>query len=175
MKYREMAEPERIKKLPHYKGLPITFTTFVHENGVPNFKATNDNVWVSKRDGLCSICGEKLDYWIAFMVDEREAESRIVFENPNHEECLRYAFNICPWLFWSNARYTDESLINLGEGIDAVSSHPNREVSNTRPPKLGIYITNRYDNIIKKERNKTFRVVKLGKAKRLEWIEGRDK
>lgn len=176
MKFRELQnqEPERIAKLPHYKGLPVMFTTLV-EDGIPNFKSTNENVWVAKRDGLCSICGEKLDYWIAFMVGEEEAESRLVYENPNHEECLRHAFNICPWLFFSKAKYTDAEDIKLSNYV-AFNAHPNRDNSMQRPPKLGIYITNRYENKIIKGKGfdgKAYRVCKVGKPARIEWIEGR--
>jgi hypothetical protein len=171
MKYREMEIPSRMAKLPQYRGIPIPFTTLVDSEGVPHFKMTNENVWVAKRDGLCALCGEKLDYWIAFMVDENEAESRVVFDNPQHEECLIYAFNVCPWLYWSKARYSE-----TWEKVDdfiGVATHPNREKSLDRPKTLGIYITNRYENIIKKGNGgMAYRVIKLGKAKRLEWIEG---
>lgn len=170
MKYRDMEEPERVAKLPHYKGIPITYTTLVDKNGIPNFKATDaERVWEVKRDKKCSICGEPLDYWIAFMVTEEEAESRNIYENPNHEECLKFAFNVCPWLYYSKAKYSDLSKVNL-EGYTLTSSHPDREHEGSpRPPKLGIYITNNYKNVILPNR---YRVCKAGKPKRLEWIEG---
>jgi hypothetical protein len=166
--YNTSVEPERIARLPHYKGLPISFTTLVDENGIPNFKLTdNENVWISKRDGLCSICGEKLDYWKAFMVSEEEAETRLVFENPNHEECLRHAFNICPWLFYSKAQYSALDKVKV-EGMTVLESHPDRAKSSNRPQRLGIYICNNYENVIRGR----YRICKVSKAKRLEWIEG---
>lgn len=172
MKYRTLEEPERIAKLPHYKGIPITYTTLVDENGIPEFKSTiPERVWEVKRDHKCSLCGEPLDYWIAFMVTEKEAETQLVYENPNHEECLRFAFNICPWLFYRNATYSDLGNIKSKvEGYTSVGAHPDREESNKRPSTLGIYITRSYENVVLPSR---YRVCKVAKAKRIEWIEGK--
>lgn len=168
MKYRSMEVPEHMKDNAVYKGLVVPYTTLIVDDK-PQFKMiNNERVWECKRDGLCSLCGKPLDYWKAFMVTEKEAESRIIFENPNHEDCLKYAFNVCPWLFYSKATYADISSGQLN-GIDVVSSHPDRELSNQRPPKFGVYITNRYENVMRGQ----YRVCKVGKAKRLEWIEGK--
>lgn len=170
-KYRTLEEPERVKKLPHFKGISIPYITLIDKEGKPHFSTTDpERTWEVKRDGKCSICGDPLDYWISFMVTEKEAESRIVFENPNHEECLKYAFNVCPWLYYSKATYSDIDGMKKIEGIHLMSAHPDREEANTRPPKLGIYITNNFKNVIVERR---YRVCKVGKAKRIEWIEGK--
>lgn len=170
MKYRTAEEPERIAKLPRYKGLVVPYLTLVDEKGIPNFKATDpEKTWEIKRDKKCSVCGEPLDYWIAFMVTEEEAESKLVYENPNHEECLRYAFNVCPWLYYSKATYSNLDDIGV-EGYQIRSAHPSRDVSSERPQRFGIYITNNYKNVILPNR---YRVCKVGSAKRIEWIEGK--
>jgi hypothetical protein len=161
-------KPERIAKLPHYKGLPITATTLVDDNGVPNFKSIdNSKVWECKRDGKCAICGEALDYWLAFMVTEEEAEKRIIFESPQHVDCLKYAFQICPWLFYSKAKYSDPKTVKM-EGVTFGHSHPDREKSLERQDMLGIYVCRSYENVI----IKGYRVCKVPKAKYIEWIKG---
>lgn len=173
MKYREMEIPERMKDLLMYQGVAVPYTTLVTDDGKIHFKSTdNEKNWEIKRDKKCAMCGKPLDYYIAFMVSEKEAESRIVYENPNHEECLRYAFNVCPWLFYSKARYTDASRIDI-EGVRIVNAHPDRKIDDgnaQRPQKLGIYITRGYENIIHK---KMYRVCKVAKPVRIEWIEGK--
>jgi hypothetical protein len=169
MKFNTMEKPERVELLPTYKGLPIPYTTLIDENGVPQFKLTNDNVWKAKRDGLCAICGQPLDYWKAFMVSEEEAESRTVWENPQHEECLRWAFNVCPWLYYSKAKYTNAEDVKVN-GYTAFNAHPNRTESSERAKKLGIYICNNYKNVIVQKR---YRVCKVSAPKRIEWIEGK--
>ena len=39
LKYRTMEEPPRVANLPHYKGIPIPYTTMTLEDGTPHFKA----------------------------------------------------------------------------------------------------------------------------------------
>lgn len=170
MKYREMVAPPRVAKLPLFKGIYVPYTTMVID-GVPNFKAVDDEkVTEVKFEHKCSICGEPLDYWIAFMVTEEDAESRHVFDNPNHEECLRYAFNVCPFLYYSKASYSDINKLNSNPNDPFVYVENKMEMDSLqRPPKLGIYITNNYKNVIYKRK---FRVCKVGNPKRIEWIEG---
>ena len=178
---KNLPEPERIARLPKHNGFPVTATTAV-ENGVPNFKQVDsEKVWQFKQEKRCAICGEALDYWIAFMVTPAEVESRKIFESPMHEECLRHAFKICPWLFWSKANYSpvlewDEKEIKAAierDGKAVVGSHPERSVSQQRPEKLGIYICNRYENVLLTDKAKriSWRVCKVPAAKRLEWME----
>lgn len=175
----EMEEPERIKRLPHYKGLPVPVTTLVVD-GVPNFKSAEDvKTWECKEKGLCAICGQPLEYYIAFAVTEEEAKTRLVYENPLHEECLRYSFEICPWLFYSKSKYTDSQLQNekfKEQRISFMSSRPPNEKETERPKYMGVYITRSYENVlIKNPINRImYRVCKVGKAVRLEWIEGKE-
>lgn len=163
-----ISKPERMARRPHFQGIPIPALTFVGDNGIPNFKIVDDQmVRKMKDEHKCGLCGEPLDYWIAFMVSEEEARTRFIFESPNHEECLRYAFNVCPWLYYSNAKYN--SMEYTTEGYKVKSTHPDRESMNARPPKLGIYICNGYKNVI----NRGVRVCKAASPKRLDWIEGK--
>jgi hypothetical protein len=163
-----LEEPENIKKLPHFRGLPITAITFVGEDGTPNFKVIdNEKVRDCKDNKKCAICGQPLGWWIAFMVSEKEAQTRFIFESPNHEECLRYAFELCPWLYYSKAKYSDPETVKA-DGMGTISSHPDRSTINERPEKLGLYLCRGYDNVI----HRGFRVCKVPPAKKLEWFEG---
>lgn len=170
-----MTEPDRIKKLFHYKGIPVTATTDIKPDGTPDFKRVDDKkVWEFKRDKKCAICGDPLDYWIAFMVTEDEAKSREIFESPQHEECLRYAFELCPWLYYSKAKYSEL------QGAEAVNmSHPDRYAMSQRPPKLGIYICRSYENKIINPPAGTvnygvkYRIAFASPPKRIDWIEGK--
>jgi hypothetical protein len=162
--------PERMKKLAVYKGFPITATTLM-EGDIPNFKVVNTSaVWEFKRDRKCAMCGEPLDYWIGFVVSEKEAETRFIYESPAHVECLEYAFKICPWLAYTNAHYSiPENIKFRTEGLVAAGSHPEREVRSQRPDKLGIYICRSYENVM----HNGMRVCKAAYAKTIIWIEGR--
>lgn len=173
MEYGTMDKPERIQRLPHYKGLPITAITMIDDEGVPNFKSVDHlKIRKMKNEKCCGICGEKLDYWMAFMVSEEEAKTRYVFESPNHVECLKYAFNICPWIFYSKQRYSEVDKMNEiynEKGYTILATHPDRETMNERPQKLGIYVCRGYENVI----HKGYRVCKVSPAKSIEWVEGK--
>lgn len=169
-------EPERIARLPKYKGLPVTATTRVDESGVPNFKEIDGSkVWQFKQECKCAICGEPLDYWVAFMVTEEEVKTRHIYESPQHIECLRYAFQLCPWLYYSKAMYSPIETVIVGGRTVSNSSHPERDNSLERPSKLGIYICRSYENVIIKPKvgGVSYRVCKAAPAKTIEWIEGK--
>ena len=172
-----MQEPERIAKLPHWRGLPITATTEVDPaTGIPNFKSVDgDKVWQFKQERKCAICGEALDYWIAFMVTEDEATSRHIFESPQHKECLEYAFQVCPWLYWSKAMYTPVETVEVDGRIVSNALHPDRLAGvSQRPEKLGIYVCRSYENVIVKPypQQPAYRVCKAAPARSIEWIQG---
>lgn len=176
MNFRTMPEPDRIAKLPKFNGIPIPATTQIDDNGIPNFKVADATLTAKfKAERKCSICGQPLDYWIAFMVSEEEARTRIIYDNPNHKDCLEYAFNVCPWLFYSKAKYSDISKVKLNvEGARLGSAHPERDKGNDRPSKLGVYVCRNYENVLipVKGTRTVMRVCKASKPVSIEWIEG---
>jgi hypothetical protein len=172
-------EPERMKKLPHFKDLPIGYTTEMNGD-IPNFKAVDgEKVWRAKEKGLCSICGEPLDYYKAFLVTEREAETREVYENPNHVECLHHAFKVCPWMFYADSKYTDPEIVKAyGDILRFGRSHPEAAEGQQRAERLGVYICRNYllaekiqtaPNGISKQ---LWRFCKVGNAVSVTWIKG---
>lgn len=173
MKYRAAEIPERMKELPLYKGVAVPYVTFIDKEEKIHFALVNDErVWEVRRDKKCSLCGKPLDYYIAFMVTEDELASREIFENPSHEECLRYAFNACPWLYYSKARYSDPERHQI-EGVTVVQTHPDAISNAQRPEKLGICITRGYNNVIVNKGGQRVRLCKIAKPIKVEWIEGK--
>lgn len=164
-----VGKPDRVARLPHYKGIPIPYTTLI-VNEKPDFRATDtDKIWEVKRDKKCSICGEHLDYYIAFIATENEIKTQFILENPNHEECLRFAFAVCPWLYYSKMQYSDIEKILPPEGIAYQEAHPERFGKRDRPDKLAIYICRSYKNEIRGR----YRGCKVSKPVKIEWIEGK--
>jgi hypothetical protein len=165
---RETPIPERMAQRPQYKGIPIPALTMIDDKGIPIFKAIDgDIVWKLKNEHKCGLCGQPLDYWIAFMVTEEEARNQFILESPNHEECLRYAFQVCPWLYYSKAKYGNPEEMKI-DGFKFESVHPDREITNERPEKLGVYVCRTWKDEIRGR----YRGCKVDKPKRLEWIEG---
>jgi hypothetical protein len=44
----------------------------------------------------CSLCGESMEYWVAFLGTPRAAELLRYTDPPGHPECLRAALTLCP-------------------------------------------------------------------------------
>lgn len=163
--------PPRVAKLPQYKGMPVTVTTFVDDNGIPNFRAIDHaKVWPLKRDHRCGICGEPLDYWIAFIASPSEVAAQMVYDNPYHEDCARYALAVCPWLVYARSKYADVAKLPAPEGFTFLPTHPDREAMVERPDRMALYVVRSYENVI--DRNRV-RGCKVPAPKRLEWFPGR--
>lgn len=101
-------EPERLKRRPHAGMFPIPFVTAIID-GKPDFRVHNDErrEMIGKRK-LCQLCGDRLngDIWLA---GAQETLRRKTFgEPPMHEECARWAIEVCPWLAGRGWRYEDE-------------------------------------------------------------------
>lgn len=56
----------------------------------------------------CGLCGEPLDYWIAFLGGPRSAEQRTYTDPPMHSECARAALSLCPHLAVTQHRRAPE-------------------------------------------------------------------
>lgn len=44
----------------------------------------------------CSLCGEAMEYWVAFLGTPRAAELLRYADPPGHPECMRAALTLCP-------------------------------------------------------------------------------
>ena len=87
--------PERLKANPTFAGFPVPFTTFVDKDDIPNFHLRNDERWVQcARGRLCGYCGKKLGWWITFIGEAKDVESRIFKGAPMHDVCGQYAFAV---------------------------------------------------------------------------------
>ena len=87
--------PEKLKANPVFAGFPVPFTALVDDKDIPNFHFRDDKKWARcARERLCGFCGKKLGWWITFIGDAKDVESR-VFKNPAmHDACGRYAFAV---------------------------------------------------------------------------------
>lgn len=93
--------PARLKDRPLFRGMPVPFTTFVGEGGVPDFKITDITKWfacVNLRDPLCSICGQALEHWAWYIGGPQQLKDQVYFDPAMHEECARYAAATCPFI-----------------------------------------------------------------------------
>lgn len=91
--------PERIRKLPTYKGYPIPVGTLVSDAGVPDFRVTDERKRLELLyERRCGICGEDLTVPMYFIAGPKSMHSRVFYDPPMHEECARFSVAVCPYL-----------------------------------------------------------------------------
>ena len=91
--------PDRIAKLPTYRGRPVPVTVMTFPDGTVDFRVTDTLAWARVIKGqLCGICGERLDPWVCFLGGPLSVKSHAFADAPMHEECARYSAQACPYL-----------------------------------------------------------------------------
>lgn len=91
--------PARIVSLPRdHRGFPVPwFVDWI--NGRPYFPAVSPQKLVQAvKQQRCWVCGQKLGRWVTFAVGPMCVVNRISAEPPSHDECARYAAQVCPFL-----------------------------------------------------------------------------
>lgn len=135
----EIPIPDRLKKFPLHKGMLVHFTVFVGPDDVPDFKVIDTRNRVRcLQEGLCAICGEKLDRVKVFFGGAKSIASRYFVDGPMHEECALYAAKVCPYLrdeTWTHA--ADGGAKHRGQ--EGVILHEYASVPKGRPKMAALY------------------------------------
>jgi LAGLIDADG-like domain len=89
------AVPDRLKKLPVYRGYPVPW--FVDWIGdVPEFRAMDGDKWhLAINNKLCWVCGEQLGRFMTFVVGPMCGINRTTSEPPCHLECAQWSVRNC--------------------------------------------------------------------------------
>ncbi len=159
------AMPDRLARRPQFRGFPVPYTTLTRADGTHDFKVTDETTraeCLSRR--LCALCGEKLDYWIAFIGGESLIDLREFYDPAMHEDCARYAAVACPFLANSEASYASP---NYAPGEVA---HTHYVASSERPKRMGLYVTRSYQVVERRiSATETVQIVRAGKPKSIDW------
>jgi len=88
----------RLQALPYDEKRKIPVPKFnVMPDGSVNYMLINPEVvYNSGKSGLCGICSEPLDYWIAFIGGPISLANRSYLDPPMHKECALAAVKYCP-------------------------------------------------------------------------------
>lgn len=131
-------EPPRIARLPHdAKGRPVPrFVAWL--DGKPDHRvASGINRKELDRANACHICGEPLDYRMAFLTGPLGFKNRSTSEGPMHRECAEYSLRACPHLAG------DENTRRRDTGLSAeVHAIPGMVMA--RPAKMVLAISRSY-------------------------------
>lgn len=90
--------PPRLAHRPfdEKRKVPVPYFN-VMPDGTVNFTGINaQTVLKCAEERLCGICGEPLDYWIAFIGGPISLANRAYTDPPMHRECAEAAVKYCP-------------------------------------------------------------------------------
>jgi hypothetical protein len=112
------------------RGLPIPFIVYKDMNGVPHF--TVDDVSALNlvlADKLCGLCGKPLKMGQMWQIGGPISafhEDGLYIEPPAHEECARYAIQVCPFIAATNyARRIEAKTLKSAAVHDEAMVHDN--------------------------------------------------
>ncbi len=98
MTWRDVPMPEGIAALSRIGGLPIPSNVLIVD-GKPDFRVID--VAKAERQAkkrLCAICNRKMGQWVCFLGGPGSMQSGAFRDGPMHEDCARYAAQVCPYL-----------------------------------------------------------------------------
>jgi hypothetical protein len=94
-----MVMPERLQRLPQTeRGYPALFFAAVIDGKVNIRSVSAAKFHRCVKEGLCWLCGEKLDGLLTFVITKEAAKTGIWVEPPSHLECAEYAMEVCPFI-----------------------------------------------------------------------------
>jgi hypothetical protein len=109
---RQIAMPNRVARLPRDpRGYPIFFSVQPDDDRPANHKILN---WKNRNrcaeEKRCGVCGEPLEYWLAFIGGPMCIEQRAFGDPPMHRECAEYSLQVCPFLA-TDLGYSDPNIM----------------------------------------------------------------
>lgn len=101
----EVIVPDRLKDRPTFKDLLIPFMADAtdhkqgEEGGIVVFGKADPIRWAEcVEHHKCAMCGDRLDYWIAFIGGPKSIRYRAFLDPAMHVDCAEYAMAVCPWM-----------------------------------------------------------------------------
>ncbi len=146
MKPEDVTIPDRLKDFPFYRGKYLVhYTVYVGEaDGIPDFKVVHEeNRRKCLKENLCHLCGQGLTRLMVLIGGPKSVENRMFMDGPMHEECAKYAAQVCPYLAMTEHGHSKAPPKHRNDpGIQIVT---HEEVTAGRPNKMALYYTNGYD------------------------------
>jgi hypothetical protein len=118
------------------RGLPIPFVVYRDLKGMPHF-SINDTGIVDRviAERLCGLCGRPLKpgrIWFAGGPGSSFREDGMYIDPFMHEDCGRYAVQVCPFIAAPNYRRVEGRTLKAGDIHEEASLHDN-QIAPPRP------------------------------------------
>jgi hypothetical protein len=131
----ETKTPERIAALPVFRGEPVPWFVAYPDGpeGEPEFRIADRKKWIlAVQQNVCWICGQRLDAYLAFVLEPSGGITRTTIEPACHRDCAEWAICHAPLrktgvsLLWATrsfslVRGTDQRYqIRVGDPIEVL-------------------------------------------------------
>jgi hypothetical protein len=94
-----MVELKRNHDRPLYKGMVVPYVVLIRPGGIPDFKINDIHKLIQcANEKLCTICGQKLDYWIWWLGGQKSMDKHEFLDGPMHQECADYSAQVCAYI-----------------------------------------------------------------------------
>ncbi len=137
--------PERLQKFELWKGVyPVHYTVMRATDGTPDFKVIHEERRMECiLDGLCALCGERLEKIKAFIGGEACMNNKIFLDPGMHKDCAYYAAKACPFLNSENREYaSNPGKVERDGDVHAIAKFEQR-----RPKRMAIMLAKSFDPI----------------------------
>lgn len=141
----EVPVPGRLKDRPRFNDLLVPYIADSsdweqgEEGGVVLFGKADPVRWAEcVEDRKCAMCGDRLDYWIAFIGGPQSIRFRAFLDPAMHVECAEHAMAVCPWMLGG---------ADFDSAERTISSAPTRELTKIEDGdenRIGMYLTHGY-------------------------------
>jgi hypothetical protein len=131
-----MEEPYALKIRPHWKGLPIPMAVVV-TNGKPDFATVNFTlVFDLAYKKKCALCGTRMrGNRYAFIGGPVAKANGLYQDGPMHEECARYAAEVCPFVDGRKDEYRDGASRPDEMYVTVYDSYEDTVITHGLPPR----------------------------------------
>jgi hypothetical protein len=141
--------PARLQARPTFHGMPIPYTVYVDEAGVPDFRMNwRERMAEAVERGLCVLCGQRLGRRKVFVGGPSSIQHGQFVDGPMHEECARYAIGICPYLTGERPDHAAISAVEHRHRKEAdLEIVTASGVAAGRPERMGLYFCFGYRHV----------------------------
>lgn len=137
--------PIRMRKRPRFAGMPIPYTTWIDDKGIPDFKINDERLRrkvIAQR--RCAMCGERMNAQIVFIGGPGSVEQGQLFVDAGmHPACARYAWDVCPYIVYGkgHAKLHRDVWADFERGQMVFEL---QEIPTDKPDRMGMLTTDGY-------------------------------
>jgi hypothetical protein len=134
--------PAKMAKLPRdRRGYPIPDSAFIRPDGTPDFTTVDHAKWITAaKFRRCGICGNTMHGRVWFVGGPACEANRLFFDHPMHEECAKYALQVCPFLALPVMHYRKKQ-----EEVIGFIKQPVHSMSDVKPDRFMLGKCHKYD------------------------------